>query len=428
MAAEGVQLAEKAQAIQAQFDRILQSETFRNAEGLRRLFRFLGERYLSGDGEPLKEYTVGVDGLGKPADYDPRQDSSVRIQTGRLRQKLADYFRTEGAQDPFLIELPKGGFKLAVEPRPVHVEPVREEIVVPAPPQSPVWKLIAVAALIVAAVAVYWAWQERQGSAILRSLWTPELEEVWQPFLTPQRPLLIAVEDPPFVQFKGHGVYREMALNRWEDIVKAPQIQALRKTLNNAEIEPNFYYAPVGEVSAAFLVGRLLGPRVTSLSLSRARGLSWQQLASNNVLYIGAAVFFDERLAELPAEIDFSVARGGVKNARPGPGEKALYEETLTEGTDDDGEIHAIITHIPGPSGSGQVTSITSMRTSGRLAAVQWFTDPANAKELLAKLKGRTGVVPRSYQVLLKVKYKDGVPTATTYLLHHELSPRPPSR
>src|SRR5205823_640006 len=80
----------------AEIKRILHSQTFRNAEVLRVLLRFLGEKSMSGEADQLKEYTIGIDALGKPSTYDPRQDSGVRIQVGRLRQKLAEYYRLEG--------------------------------------------------------------------------------------------------------------------------------------------------------------------------------------------------------------------------------------------------------------------------------------------------------------------------------------------
>ena len=93
---------------EAQIDRILRSETFRNTGALRKLLRFLADRLAAGDADRLKEYSVGIDGLGKPTDYDPRQDSTVRIQVGRLRHKLAEFYRTEGLNDPCIVEIPKG--------------------------------------------------------------------------------------------------------------------------------------------------------------------------------------------------------------------------------------------------------------------------------------------------------------------------------
>ena len=80
----------------AQVERVMHSATFRNAEVLRRLLKFIAEKSIAGETDQLKEYTLAVEVLGRPASYDPRLDSLVRIQIGRLRSKLADYYRTEG--------------------------------------------------------------------------------------------------------------------------------------------------------------------------------------------------------------------------------------------------------------------------------------------------------------------------------------------
>ena len=79
------------EATKGQIERILNSEALRSSEGLRRLLRFLAEKAMASDADQLKEYTIGVDAFGKPSSYDPRHDSTVRIQVGRLRQKLGEY-------------------------------------------------------------------------------------------------------------------------------------------------------------------------------------------------------------------------------------------------------------------------------------------------------------------------------------------------
>ena len=95
-----------------QVERLLASNTFHASEVLRRLLRFLADKTFSGEAEDLKEYSIGLDALGKPPTYDPRQDAAVRLQASRLRQKLEDYYRNEGKSDSLVIELPKGRFKI----------------------------------------------------------------------------------------------------------------------------------------------------------------------------------------------------------------------------------------------------------------------------------------------------------------------------
>src|SRR4029077_6117753 len=84
----------------------------------------------AGEAQNLKEYTVGLDVFGKPASYDPRQESVVRMHVGRLRQKLAEYYRIEGSDDPIVVDLPKGAFALTFEPRPPVVENIPTPVVV----------------------------------------------------------------------------------------------------------------------------------------------------------------------------------------------------------------------------------------------------------------------------------------------------------
>ncbi len=101
----------------SQIDRILHSEEFRSSEVLRRLLTYLADKAISGEADQLKEYVIAIDGLGKPSSYDPQHNSAVRIQVGRLRQKLAEYYRAEGKDDEVIIDLPKGRFRLTCEHR-----------------------------------------------------------------------------------------------------------------------------------------------------------------------------------------------------------------------------------------------------------------------------------------------------------------------
>jgi hypothetical protein len=73
-----------------------------------------------------------------PADFDSRVDSTVRVQTGRLRSKLAEYYAGEGAADRLVIEIPKGAYSLTYHIRP-PVEtpaPTRRAIRPPVPARS----------------------------------------------------------------------------------------------------------------------------------------------------------------------------------------------------------------------------------------------------------------------------------------------------
>src|SRR5918997_6559617 len=93
-----------------QLERVLHSRTLQNSESLKAFLRFVVEKTLDDESAHLKEYTIATEVFGRNSDYDPRIDSVVRVQAGRLRTKLQEYYTTEGKGDPVVIDLPKGHY------------------------------------------------------------------------------------------------------------------------------------------------------------------------------------------------------------------------------------------------------------------------------------------------------------------------------
>ena len=96
-----------------ELEKILSSDGFRDAEGLKRFLRYTVEHTLQGEGGQLKEYRLGVEVFDRESSFDPRLDPVVRMAARRLRSKLKDYYETEGAQDPIWIAVPKGSYAAA---------------------------------------------------------------------------------------------------------------------------------------------------------------------------------------------------------------------------------------------------------------------------------------------------------------------------
>ena len=103
--------------VRGQLDRLLASESFAGSARLSRFLRYVVERTLAGEGDRLKEYAVGVDVFDRDEGYDPRVDSLVRVEAGRLRSKLSEYYAAAGAADPVIIRVPRGSYAPVFEPR-----------------------------------------------------------------------------------------------------------------------------------------------------------------------------------------------------------------------------------------------------------------------------------------------------------------------
>src|SRR5262249_7252156 len=78
-----------------------------------KLLRYLAKHALDHLGTPIKEYQIATEVFGRSEDFDPQLDSMVRVQAGRLRAKLTEYYSANGAEDPMVVELPRGTYVLA---------------------------------------------------------------------------------------------------------------------------------------------------------------------------------------------------------------------------------------------------------------------------------------------------------------------------
>ncbi len=100
-----------------ELERMLASPVFANSPRMSRFLRFLVEQALEGKGGLIKEYVVAVEVFDKKRDYDPRADSTVRTEAGKLRSRIGRYYDTVGRDDPVVITIPKGSYLPAFEDR-----------------------------------------------------------------------------------------------------------------------------------------------------------------------------------------------------------------------------------------------------------------------------------------------------------------------
>jgi adenylate cyclase len=110
--------------VRAELDRVLASKGFATAGRLSKLLRYVVEKTLAGETNQLKEYAVGVEVFERDETYDPRLDSIVRVEAGRLRTKLDEYYNDNGHSSPIRITLPRGGYAAVFAAAPSPAAPV----------------------------------------------------------------------------------------------------------------------------------------------------------------------------------------------------------------------------------------------------------------------------------------------------------------
>ncbi len=116
-------------AVREQLDRIFKSGPFNQSLRRQRFLDYLVTETLAGRAERLKGYTIAVAVFDRPETFDPLVDPVVRIEAGRLRDKLREYYGAGGHHDRIRIDLPKGsytptiGFRDAAPPEPAPERP-----------------------------------------------------------------------------------------------------------------------------------------------------------------------------------------------------------------------------------------------------------------------------------------------------------------
>src|SRR6266478_1941043 len=94
----------------AELEAILSSGLFAHAPSLAQFLSYVGSKCLEGQGSQIKEYSIAVEALGRPPDFDQKKDSIVRVEAHRLRKRLRQYYESDGAERALRILIPPGQY------------------------------------------------------------------------------------------------------------------------------------------------------------------------------------------------------------------------------------------------------------------------------------------------------------------------------
>ncbi len=90
--------------------RAVKSDTFARTPRLAEFLTFVSERTLTGRVNSTNEQEIAVKAFGRESGYLQSDDNIVRVNASRLRQRLDEYFSSEGTGETLRISLPKGRY------------------------------------------------------------------------------------------------------------------------------------------------------------------------------------------------------------------------------------------------------------------------------------------------------------------------------
>jgi len=393
-------------------ERITNSNVLHGSESLRKLLRYLARHVVDHPGTPLKEYQIATEEFGRQPDFDPSVDSMVRVQAGRLRAKLAEYYASEGAEDPVRIELPKGTYTLSFrlrqpgEPDPHVVDGAgdgsrHQGLHVSVPHRWPIAVTILSFLLAAALTALYFTWRERPvAGASHEEIPATSLQVFWRPFLHgPDEPWVVfsnaAFVGRPETGMRYYNPSRDPVDSVWD------------------------HYTGVGEVLAVHKLDQVFGSLHRNIRVKRGSLFSLDDVKNNDLIFVGSPSE-NLTLQEIPGTHEFvfqrldSGTRKGdlaIVNVHPQQGESKYYlaSPSYSPLTED----HAVVAFVPGLDPSRSVMIIAGTTTFGTQGAVEYVCGADSLEELLLRLSVSDNGELKPFEALLHVKITKGVPVGT---------------
>ena len=394
--------------------KIVSSNVLRGSESLCHLLGYLASHSVGEQG-PVKEYQIATEVFGRPADFDSRLDSTVRVQTSRLRAKLAEYYAGPGAQDEVIVEIPKGAYSVTVHPRAVPAAAPQPEVrpaeVAPALRRNPykiAFWLLAICCGVLLASLPYLARNRPVPVVEVRQEVPAPLKLLWHVFMDAPERTWVVFSNAEFVGRPETGL-------RYLDPAKDK---------GNAIFD---HYTGIGEVMAIHELDQLFTQFRHGVVVKRGRLLAMDDVMNNDLIFIGSPSE-NLTLRDLPALQEFQFRRLdsgsrkgdlGILNLHPAAGEQARY--VASEGlplTED----YALISLMPGPTRQHWVMTLAGISTIGTQAAVEYVCNKISVERLLERVR-RSGPELMPFEALIRVSVSRGVPVSSQLLAVHTRTP-----
>lgn len=391
-------------------EKLVSSSVLHGSESLCKLLRYLAKQAVEHPGVAVKEYQIATEVFGRPADFDPQSDSAIRVQAGRLRAKISEYYASEGASDPIVIELPKGTYVLNFHQRAngdgkaAAVHEAETPGVGPdarSSRKAVVALTVLSAALAICLVAVVGTWMHSgptESTAVVQADTAPAVfRTFWKPFLTgPEEPWVVfsnaAFVGRPETGIRYYDPGRDSKDAIWD------------------------HYTGVGEVLAVHNLDRIFGQLHRNLRVKRGSLLSLDDVSNNDLIFVGSPSE-NLTLKEIPTTKDFVFQR---MTSGPRKGDLAIVNVHPESGEQTDflaspsgqslSEDYAVIALMPGLNPARSVMILAGTTTFGTQAAAEYLARPDSVQDLLKHLDTSNEQKMPPFEAVLHVKVTRGVP------------------
>jgi hypothetical protein len=394
-----------------QVDRLCASDVLHGSESLCRLLRYLAQKEFENPGVHVKEYQIATEVYGRPADFDPQVESTIRVQAARLRGKLGDYYSSTGMRDPVIVELPRGSYSLQFRHRaPANGKPGRDaaselpDLGATARASGALLIATTLLSMLVMILAVALAIVAHEKKIAPVALQPSEPDPSTQAFRVFWQPFLKGPETPLVIFSNGAFVGRPETGMRYFD----PQRDARSQIWD--------HYTGVGEVLAIHDLDQVFDGLRQRIRVKRGSLFSLDDAKNNDLIFLGSPSenltlsalpcmreFVFQRLKDGPRKGDLAIVNVHPRADEP---KSFVASPSGTPITED----YAVIALMPGLNPARSLMVLAGTTTFGTQAAVEFVCRRSSVEAILAQLAAPSSSDLKPFEAVVRVKIAMGVP------------------
>lgn len=365
--------------------RIASSHYFQRSERLREFLFYVAKQKLLGHPEEITEPNIGRRVYRRGERYSPVEDNIVRVSARQLRTKLQEFYEAEGKDEPWVIEIPKGGYvpqfheKDAPQATAKETEIADSELKTPRSGKANInHRYFILLALVLVIVLLIWMKQPRATRPMPeRDLHGNLVTSIFEGSVDPMQ---IVLSDSALVLMES-TLGRRVSLPEYESRKYRTPPDGLTtdgRDFETWKILASRQIVNLGDVNAAVRI--VNGLRATShqstVTIRSAQQMNTRDFRSGDFIIFGNSYsdpwtqLFENERFNFHFENDSRDAPY-IANRHPKPHELAAYTEQLNQG-------YAVIALVPNLTDSGMVLLIAGLSMESTESAADFCMDPTS--------------------------------------------------
>lgn len=402
-------------------ERVAASRYINRSARLHDLLLYLADRVLEGDADEVHEQEVGHHVFGRPADYDTTSDNIVRVHASMLRKRLEQYFASEGAGEPLILEIPKGNYAPVFRERPE---------IAPDPPatlpagRTTDWRLAVLGALAVAlAGSTAYLLTTRPvtktaAAGAVSPKASPTVRLFWAQVFRPGSPTDVVLDDATVAAYQ-ELTGRTLSSSEYADKSYLRSLAATAAASKLDEQVISLFKRRHSSFADANLLWKLLqmaGAVQGQTALRFARDYSFRELRANNAVLLGNSrsnLWVEAFQPKVGLRWTYDASAGYYYPVDTWEGGKVYHSDT----SGDTHEGYCAITLLPNLGGTGAVLIISATGGSSITGGADFLADEGALAELRGRLGGARDKPFPYFEALIRVAGRSASPRNSTIVL-----------